>query len=191
MTALVIVLLVILGIGLIPVGIFAKYDEDLSVFITVLGIRIPLYPAKEKQEKKPKETPKKEKKKFQFPKKDSLEEYLHLFLEILGNLRRKILIRKLKLHAIFGGGDAADSALNYGRAWAAIGMVMPLIEACFRIKERDVGAYQAEDETAVRLYAEAAATLRVSQILHIALLVLVRFLKIYKKTDSKKGGAET
>lgn len=191
MTALGIILLVIVAIGLIPVGVFARYDEDLSVFLTVLGIRIPLYPAGEKQEKKPEDAPKKEKKKFRFPKKDSLEEYLHLFLEILGKLRRKILIRKLKLHAVFGGSDAAASALNYGRAWAAIGMVMPLIEACFRIKHRDVGAYQAEDETAVRIYAEAAATLRVSQILHIALLALVRFLKIYKKNDSKEGGAET
>ena len=103
-------------------------------------------------------------------------------------MRKKLLLRKLKLHAVFGGSDPADAALNYGRAWAAIGLVMPLFDAGFRIKERDVGAYQSREETSLRLYAEAHATLRISQILHIALLALVRFLKIHKQ-DSKEGGA--
>jgi len=188
MTALIIVLLALLGIGFIPVGVFAKYDEDLSVSLTVLGIRIPLYPSKKVREEE-KEVPKSEKKKRKLPKRSTLEEYLHLFLEILGRLRKKILIRNLTLHAIFGGEDAADSALNYGRAWAAIGVVMPLLERCFRIQKRDVGAFQGEGEKTFRLYAEAAATLRVSQILHIALLALVRFLKIYRNNDSKEGGA--
>lgn len=190
MTALLIILLVIVGIGCIPVGIRAKYDEDLCVWLTVVGIRFRLYPSPKKDESQSDRHEKPKKQKRKLPKRESLEEYLHLFLEILGKLRRKILIRTLKLHAVFGGDDAADCALNYGRAWAAIGAVMPLVDACFRIKHRDVGAYQAEDETAIRLYAEAAATLRVSQILHIALLALVRFTKIYKN-NSKEGGAET
>lgn len=191
MTALVITLLVLLGIGLIPVGVRARYDEDLSVSLTVLGIPIRLYPMKRnkpKKKKKKKEKPQAKKEKKKFPSRKTLEEYLHLFLEILGRLRKKLLLRKLKLHAVFGGSDPADAALNYGRAWAAIGLVMPLFDAGFRIKERDVGAYQSREETSLRLYAEAHATLRISQILHIALLALVRFLKIHKQ-DSKEGGA--
>ena len=72
MTALVITLLVLFGIGLIPVGVQARYDEDLSVSLTVLGIPIRLYPMKrnkpkkKKKEKQEKENPqaKKEKKKL-------------------------------------------------------------------------------------------------------------------------------
>lgn len=191
MTALVITLLVLFGIGLIPVGVQARYDEDLSVSLTVLGIPIRLYPMKRnkpKKETKKSENPRTKKKKKKLPSRKTLEEYLHLFLEILGRLRKKLLLRKLKLHAVFGGSDPADAALNYGRAWAAIGLVMPLFDAGFRIKERDVGAYRTREETSLRLYAEAHATLRISQILHIALLALVRFLKIHKQ-DSKEGGA--
>lgn len=187
MTGLLIALGVVLAIGCIPTGVYAKFDGDLTVFLTVLGIRIPLYPAREKDNAPKKEKPAKEKKKFSMPPRTALEEYLHLFLELLGHLRRKILIRKLKLHAVFGGHDEADAALNYGKAWAAIGTVMPLLEACFRIKKRDVGAFLGKDEKAVRLYAEACATLTVGQILHLAICALVRFLKIYKTNKPKKA----
>ena len=189
MTGLLIALGVLIAIGFIPTGVYAKYDEDLTVFLTVLGIRIPLFPAKKteklRQSHSP-EKPKKEKKKFSFPPRAALEEYLRLFLELLGKLRRKILIRHLTVHAVFGG-DEADAALNYGRAWAAIGTVMPLLEACFRIEKRDVGAFLSKEESSLRLYAEACATLTVGQVLHIALHALVRFLKIYKSNQPEKA----
>lgn len=188
MTALLTVLAVLLAVGLIPAGVYAKFDGELTVSATVLGIRIRLIPAKMKQkhEKEPAPKEKKEKKKFSLPPKAALEEYLHLALQLLGKLRRKILIRRLKLHAVFGGSDA-DAALNYGRAWAAIGTVMPLLENCFRIRRRDVGAFLSEEESSLRLYAEAHATLTVGQILHIALHALVRFLIIYKTNQPEKA----
>ena len=188
MTALFITLGVLLAIGCIPAGVYAKYDGELRVWLTVLGIRISLVPAKMKQkhEKEPPAEPK-EKKKFSLPPRAALEEYLRLVLELLGRLRRKILIRRLKLHAVFGGRDEADAALNYGKAWAAIGTVTPLLEACFRIKKRDVGAFLGEDETSLRLYAEAWATLTVGQVLHIALHALLRFWKIYKTNQPEKA----
>ena len=187
MTGLLIALGVLLAIGCIPAGVYAKFDGDLTVSLTVLGIRIPLYPTKEKDALPKKEAHTKEKRKFSLPPKAALEEYLRLLLELLGGLRRKILIRKLKLHAVFGGHDEADAALNYGKAWAAIGTVMPLLEACFRIKKRDVGAFLGKDEKAIRLYAEACATLTVGQILHLAIYALVRFLKIYKTNKPEKA----
>ena len=188
MTGLLITLGVLLAIGCIPLGVCAKFEEALTVSLTVLGIPISLYPTKKKQDAtQKKEKPAKEKKKFSLPPKAALEEYLRLLLDLLGDLRRKILLRKLKLHAVFGGHDEADAALNYGKAWAAIGVVMPLLEACFRIRKRDVGAFLSKDEKAIRLYAEACATLTVGQILHLAIHALVRFLKIYKTNKPEKA----
>lgn len=187
MTGLLITLGVLLAIGCIPVGVYAKFEDALTVSLTVLGIRIPLYPAKKKDAAPKKEKPAKEKQKFSLPPKAALEEYLRLLLDLLGDLRRKILLRKLKLHAVFGGHDEADAALNYGKAWAAIGVVMPLLEACFRIRKRDVGAFLSKDEKAIRLYAEACATLTVGQILHLVIHALVRFLKIYKTNKPEKA----
>lgn len=194
MTILFVVLGALVLLGLVPVGVYAVYDADLTVSLTVLGIRIRLYPAKKKAKKKSKpaaeqtEAPKKkEKKPFSLPSRSSLEQYLHLLLELLGKLRRKILIRRLTLHAIFGGSDAADAALNYGKAWAAIGTAMPLLDACFRIKKQDVGAFQSEDEKKLRLYAKAAATLTVGQVLALALQVFTQFIKIQKTKEPEKA----
>ena len=190
MTALCIVLGILVLLGLIPVGVYAVYDEDLSVSLTVLGFRIRLYPAKKKAKKKSKQAAsgkEKEKKSFSMPKRSSLEQYLRLLLELLGRLRRKILIRRLTLHAVFGGTDAADAALNYGKAWAAIGAVMPLLDTCFRIRKRDVGAFQSEDERKLRLYAKACATLTLGQVLALLLHALVRFIKIKKSKEPEKA----
>jgi len=181
MMALLIILGVLITIGCIPVGVRAVYDGDAAVYLTVLGIPIRLYPMKKKENpEKSKESAAKEKKKFQVPPRAQLEEYLHLLLEVLGRFRRRLVVRKLTLRAVFGGDDPADAALNYGRAWAAIGVVMPLIEQCFTIRRRDVGAFLQEGETTLSLRAEAYATLTVGRMLHLALLALYRFLKIYR-----------
>lgn len=181
MTALLIVLGVLLAIGCIPVGIRAVYDEAAAVYLTVLGVRIRLYPMKQKEKQKKQDEPQqKEKKKFKFPPRTQLEEYLHLLLEVLGRFRRRLVVKTLTLHAVFGGDDPADAALNYGRAWAAIGVVMPLMEQCFTIRRRDVGAFLQEGEETIRLKAELHATLTVGRFLQLALLALWRFLKIYR-----------
>ncbi len=181
MTALLIVLGVLIAIGCIPVGVRAVYDEAAAVWLTVLGVRIRLYPMKRKKKsKKQDEATQKEKKKFKFPPRAQLEEYLRLLLEVLGRFRRRLVVKRLTLHAVFSGSDAADAALNYGRAWAAIGVVMPLMEQCFTIRKRDVGAFLQEGEKTIRLKAELHATLTVGRFLHLALLALWRFYKIYK-----------
>lgn len=190
MTALLIVLGVLLAIGCIPVGVRAVYDETAAVYLTVLGVSIRLYPMKKKKKKnKDGKKPPKKKKKFQIPPRAQLEEYLHLLLEVLGRFRRRLRVKRLTLHAIFGGSDPADAALNYGRAWAAIGVVMPLLEQCFTIRRRDVGAFLQEGEPTVRIRAEAHGTLTVGRFLHLALLALWRFLNIYRshKNQSEKA----
>ena len=117
----------------------------------------------------------------------ALMDYLRLAVELLGQLRRRIVLRRLTLHAYFGGEDPADAALNYGRAWAAIGAATPLLEACFRIKKRSVGDYLCDGETKIRLYAEAHATLTVGRILQILLQALLRFMKLTKNNQPEKA----
>ena len=188
MTALFIVLGVLTVLLCIPVGIRAEYDEEPAVYLTVLGIPIRLYPAKEGKKQKEADKPEaKERKKFNLPPKAQLEEYLRLLLEVLGRFRRRLRVNRLMLHACFGGNDPADAALNYGRAWAAIGVVMPLLEQCFVIRHRDVGAFVEEGEKAVRLVARLHATLTVGRFLHLALLALWRFIKIYKPNQTGKA----
>ena len=94
MTALLIVPVVLLAVGCIPVGLRAEYDETPSVYLTVLGIPIRLYPSKAGKEPKKAEQPqKKGTKKFKLPPKAQLEEYLRLLLELLGRFRRRLVVK--------------------------------------------------------------------------------------------------
>ncbi|MBP3313443.1 MAG: DUF2953 domain-containing protein [Oscillospiraceae bacterium] len=190
MTALIVVLGVLLAIGFLPIGICAEYEEDAKASLTVAGIPIVLYPPKKKKGKKEKShvLPKEEKEKKPLPPLPQLlETYLPPALKVLGLLKRKLLIRRLKLHAYFGGSDPCDSALNYGKAWAAIGMVMPLLEGNFRIGKRDVGAFLQKDEKKIRLLAKLHITLTVGRILQIAIYALYLLLKARKSNDTEKA----
>ena len=178
---------ILLLLLVMPVGVRVVFDGDLSLFLTLFGIRLQILPGKEKapKEKKPKK-PKKQadapKEKKNLVRKGDLAAYLRLFAKLLGKLHRKIRIRELMLHAVFGG---SSPELNYGKAWAVIGSIMPLIEETFRIGKRDIGAFLSEDETDVRIIAKAHAVLTFAAILHIALHALRGYLKIQKNHQKK------
>jgi len=175
----------LLVLGLMPVGVRAVFETELAVYLTLFGIRIQIFPGRQTPEHKPKkakkQAPSEEKKKL-VPK-GELQEYLRLLTRLLGKLHRKICIRELTLHAIFGG---SSPELNYGRAWAVIGGIMPLIEANFRIQKRDVGAFLSEDEKSIRIVARAHAVMTLASILRIALHALFGYLKL-QKNDQKKA----
>lgn len=184
MIALAIVLGALLLLMLMPVGVRAVFEADLTVWLTLFGIRLQLFPGKEKPKKKKKSkksSTEKQPKKV-VPRGD-LREYLKLLAKLLGKLHRKLLIRELTLHAVFGG---SEPELNYGRAWAVIGGIMPIIEETFRIRKRDVGAYLCAEQSEIRIIARAHAVVSFFTILRISLHALRGYLNI-QKNDTKKA----
>ena len=117
-------------------------------------------------------------------------ELLQFACDTLGDLRRKLRMERLELHVRFGAGDdAAKTAISYGRAWALIGTMLPMLERIFVIKERDIGAeldYNKEEK--MTLDARLCITITIGRTLALALRAGIQFLKIYKETN--KGGAE-
>ena len=197
MTALWIVLGVLAALvvlSLIPLRVRAEYGQELRVWFCILCFRLKLLPRKEKPKKPKQEKPKKEKKEKK-PKKEkpkpklkpsTLLDYARLGLELLGSLRRKICIYELTLHAAFGGADEAEATLNYGRAWAAIGAVTPLLERTFRIKKRDLAAQFEPQRKEIKLFARAEAGITLAQILALALHALRGWLKIRKDDKTEE-----
>ena len=135
-----------------------RYDEDGPLAAVLLGrLPIVLYPlpgwlkkltSREKKdgEKKPKkEKPKKEK-----PPKDTVGEapqggswkkflpLVRLGLHFLGDFRRKLRVNRLVLRLTLAGDDPCDLAVNYGRAWAAVGNLLAAMQRAFVIQKRDV-----------------------------------------------------
>lgn len=206
---LLVILAVLVLIGLIPVGVLARYNQDGTYLAAKLGLlKIRILPKKEGKKKKPKkEKPKKEKKKKkaeaekpgQTKKKSGLRsggvggilELLDILSDTLGNLRRKLRVNELMLHVTYKGSDPARAAINYGRAWAAIGVITPCLERLFVIKKRDIQPVLDYDAPQLQVDVRAEFTMTIGRILALGLRAGLKFLKlIVNKKKNDKGGAE-
>ena len=207
--------LITLGIltllAILPLGVSARYDSGGPLVRLILGpVRITLVPGKKKEKKPEKEKKEPEKPKEELPKKPSVPpkpkakeekkkggswtDFLPLVktaLEFLGTFRRKLRVNRLDLKLVLAGDDPADLGLNYGRAWAALGNLMPRLEKCFVIKKRDVEV--ACDFTAAETLVTARLDLTITlgrllgTVVVYAVRILIQFIQIQNK---RKGGAK-
>ena len=203
-------------LALLPLGVSVKYDSEGPLVRVILGpVRFTVFPLpkKEKKGKKQKKTgktsaqptedipknpapPKQSKKnKPKDQKGGSWTDFLPLVKEafrFLDVFRRKLRLNVLELKLIMASNDPCDLAVNYGRAWAAVGNLLPRLERVFVIKKRDIEVECdfTASETLIIARLDLSITLGrlLSAVVVFAVRALVQFLKINKK---RKGGAET
>ena len=194
-------------LAITPIGIHLRYNSD-GVFLQAVAglIRITLLPqmkkpkaAKEKKaEPKPKKPakkvkPQKSKVPAQKEKGGSVTDFIPLVkvgLDFLGEFRRKLRLDKLELKLILGGGDPDDLAVNYGKAWAAVGNLMPHLERIFVIRKRDIEVECdfIADQTLV--IARVQITITIGRLLVTLMRYGIRAVREYLKIMNKrKGGA--
>jgi len=193
-----IALAVIAALTFVPLGIQAKYDEDGAAAWLILGpVRTLLYPSDKKEKKAKKEKAAKEesnKKAAEEKKGGSFSDFFPLLdavLDFLGELLcRKLRVKKMQAKVIMAGDDPCDLAVNYGRAWAALGNLVPVLERFFIIKKRDL---QVEcDFTAEKTLIDAhlELTITLGRLMHLGLRHGIRVLREYSKiVKLRKGGA--
>ncbi len=198
--------LIALGIlvllAVLPLGVDIVYNAAGLVLRIVAGpVRVQLLPAKKpksEKEKKPKSDKKKKKAqavpaKTEKPEEQggSLQDFLPLVkivLELLDGLRRKLRFNNLELKLTMAGDDPCDLAVNYGRAWAALGNLWPQLERCFVIKKRNVEVqcdFEA-DQTVVTAHGRVTITLGrlLGLVVYHGIRAVVAFIKIQ---NSKKA----
>jgi hypothetical protein len=182
------IVLVLFLISLIRVGGLAQYSaEGLLAQVKAGPLRITVYPVKPKAPKKKKEKTKiVGKEPEEEPSKPGgsvavLKRYLPLAAEAAGQFKRKVRIDRLYLDFIAASSDAASTALTFGRANAAIGMILPLFEHNFHVKERRIrtAADFNADKSTVFVHAELSLTIGQMGVLGVRLFI--RFLKITLK----------
>ena len=195
---------ILILIAILPIGVSATYDADgprVSLIASV--VHIPVYPAKKKEKKektkkkqKTKQTtsktaPKKAKEK---KKGGSVQDFLpivDLVLDFLSAFGRKLRVNHLNLRLILGGSDPSDLALNYGKGWAVLGNLMPLLEKAFVIQKRDleVECDFLADKTTITARIDISIT--IGRVLSLVIVngipILREFLKVMNK---RKGGAK-
>ena len=207
-------------LAILPLGVSVRYDEDGAVVKIIAGpVKITLFPrpAKDKKPKEEKTTDKQPKQKpqqkQQEPKKQAqpakpekadgdkqapkkggpITDFLPLVrvaLDMLGAFRRRLRVNVLELKLVMAADDPCDLAVNYGRAWAAVGNLMPRLERVFVIKKRNIEV-ECDFETAKTLVtARLDLTITLGRIIGTAVVygfkALIEFLKIKNK---RKGGA--
>lgn len=134
-------------LAVLPLGVSIGYDEQGPRARVIAGpVKLQVYPGRKEPGKPPK--PKKEKPQKEAPSKGTGQKkggpvsdfypFVRLVLDLLTDFRRKLRVDYLQLRIVLAGGDPADLALNYGKAWAALGNLWPRLETLFYIKKRDV-----------------------------------------------------
>lgn len=198
-------LLVLLAIT--PVGVLAAYNSEGVLLRVIAGpVKITILPAKPKV-KKPKESAPKTAQKTTKPTKPaaktektqekggSVTDFLPLLqivFDFLGEFRRKLRVNSLELKLIMAGGDPCNLAINYGKAWAAVGNLMPQLERFFVIKKRDVQVECDFTGSQTLIIARLAITITIGRIISMAVRYGIRALRAYLKiVNKRKGGNET
>lgn len=194
----VITLAVLALIGCIPLGISGIYESSGPVANWLIGpIKIPLYPRKKKEKTQPEhrseELSQKSSPSGAGKKGGSFADFLpliHIATDFLGDLRRKLRVKQLEMHLCMAGGDPCDLAINYGRAWAAVGSLMPQLERFLIIKNRDVQVSCDFTQPNTTIYFRADVTITLVRLLGLLLRYGCRAYKEYFKIkDKRKGGA--
>ena len=203
--------LIVLGIAALlaalPLGVRVRYDCDGAAVKVLAGpVRISVYPRPKKEkpkkegkkptEKKPKQQTGKsanssEKKKAG----GSLTDFLPLVklaLELLNDFRRKLRVNNLELKLVLAADDPCDLAVNYGRAWAALGNLLPRLERVLVIRKRDLNVECDFTADSTLVTAGLDVTITFGRLMALALRYGIRALKEYLSISKKrKGGAAT
>ena len=84
-------------------------------------------------------------------------------LDMLGAFRRRLRLNILELKIVMAADDPCDLAVNYGRAWAAVGNLMPRLERVFVIKKRNIEVECDFEATETRIIARLDLTITLNQ----------------------------
>lgn len=203
MTGWLIALGILVLLAVLPVGVCLIYNEDGLILSLLLGaIKIKLFPKastekkkekpKKKKKQKPKNTATKDKKKNKKKSGGKITDFLPLVdigLQFLGSFRRKLRVKRLEILYVMAGADPCDLALNYGKAWTAVGNLMPLLERIFVIKKRNIQVQCDFTADSAKISARLDMTITVGRVVGIAVKYGIKAIREFLKIKNK-GGAK-
>ena len=214
-----ITLLILTALAILPLGASIIYDED-GAFVRVIAgpVKFKVFPLP-KKDKKPEKKPKKEKKskkektssknqeksnkqtqtsgktetEAKKKKGGPITDFLPLvkvLLKFLDGFRRKLRLNVLELKLIMAADDPCDLAVNYGKAWAAVGNLMPQLERVFVIQKRNIEVECDFTADKTLVIARLDLTITLGRILGLVFLLIGRaIVELIKIVLKRKGGA--
>lgn len=206
---------VVTVLAVLPLGVSVRYNSDGALVKVIAGpVSFTVFPRPKREKKKTKEPeknkprdaqeenlpkppqPPKQEKPSQKKKKEtggSLRDFLPLVklaLHFLGDFRRKLRVNMLQLNLILAADDPCNLAVNYGRAWAAVGNLMPRLERLFVIRKQDVQIQCDFTASEILVIARLDLTITLGRLLALVVVYGIRALKEFLNLQKKrKGGA--
>lgn len=206
----IITLAILVLLAILPLGAAIRYDAGGFALKIIAGpVRIPILPKKKKDKDAPKsqtkdskktgkkkasKDPNSEKPEKKKEKGGPVTDFLPIVktaLELLNCFRKKLRIKQLQLKLIMAGDDPCDLAINYGRANAAMGNLLPQLERCFVIKKRDVEIACDFESAQTTIIARADVTISLGWLLAMVVFYAAKAIKQYFSIKNKRKGGAT
>lgn len=172
-------------IGRVRVGCQARFSvEGFFLWVKLGRFRIKVFPVKPRGEKKPKKPKKPKKKEPKKPRKERpptplpekiggaleyAQALLPVVLEAAKGMWHSFRVDTLELELTVGSPDPADTAMLYGRANAALGALWYPLTNTFHVKDGTACVNFDFDAQSMTVYAFAAFSLRLGNIVWIGL----------------------
>lgn len=171
---------VLVLLSLLRVGVRVLYaPSGLTLRVKVGPAPVTLLPRKaRKKKKRPKEAKASPPARSRGDMLTMLRQSLPLVAEGAGRLKRKVRLDRIYLDVTAAAPDPASAAVAFGGINAAIGMIWPLVEQNFNVKDRRIRTrvdFEAGQPTASL---DAAATLTVGQAVALALWLAPRLPQV-------------
>ena len=190
---------IFVALACLPLGISLRYDAE-GFHYRFLAGWISFQPSGKKTKEKPEKKEKKKMKKTTqvasgkkaSKKGGALSDFLpfvNSVLDFLEAFRGKLRIRRLEMKLIMAGDDPCDLAVNFGRAWAALGNLIPLLERCFVIKKRNLEVECDFETSQTLIFARVDLTITLGRLVRLLLHHGTSVLKEYMNLKKpRKGG---
>ena len=203
-------------LAVLPLGVKIRYDAEGFGLKVILGpVKLTLLPRPKKPPKEKKKKPSKPVETGPAPAEESLPKppqppkpavkekkqqggsltdffpLIKVALDLLSDFRRKLRLDNLYLRLILASSDPCDLAVNYGKTWAAVGNLIPVLEQIFVIKKRDVEVLCDFTASETKVIAALDITITLGRLLALAVIYACRAIKEFLILRNKrKGGAE-
>ena len=192
-------------LAILPLGVSLVYDEDGAVLRVIAGlIRIKVFPTPKPDPDKPPKAKKAKKEKAKPEKKTgaaaakkkggSISDFfpfVTMALDFLLDFRNALRFDRVELKLILAGGDPADLAINYGRAWEALGNLWPRLETWFVIKKRNVEVACDFEGSATTILARVDLTITLGRVIALLVRYGIRGIKEFLNFRKKRNGGTT
>ncbi len=187
-----IVLAVLCGLAFLPLGFRAVYREsNPGVWLLIGPLKFRVYPGKPKNKKEKKHASKKDKESNKGGNYRDFVPVTRAIFDFLGQFRRKIRVNDLEFKLTLAGDDPSDLAINYGRAWAALGNLIPQLKRLFVIKNRNLEVACDFNADKTLVYTKVDVTITLIRSIHLLSKHGIKILKeLFELKKLRKGGAQ-